>query len=115
MTLVCHEMLIIIPVYAYIMVANIRNGETPYMSWNSIHANISDIDTQTFAEWTATSLNKDLLIFTKVLNVYWIFPFFAFFGFTRETRAHYRRAYMFVVHHLGFPAAGTTTEYALFS
>ena len=113
MALVGHEILITVPINTFFMVIDLEGGSVPY-SWKSVHTDFPHIIQLTFSMWMSGTWWCAGII-QRWLYVYYAFAFFAFFGFTREARVRYRRAYLYLARRLGLPAAtAVPTVYALF-
>ena len=93
MALSATDILGTIPLGTYIIVADAKDGVTPWKGWAYTHRNYSQVNQIPSFIWrNDPSLNSGLEMFRWEL-VACAFIFFAFFGFADEARQHYRRLY----------------------
>ena len=102
MALSATEILGTIPLGTYIIVVSAKAGVRPWKGWAYTHSNYSAVAQIAGFIWRNDhNLNNGLEMFRWSL-VACAFIFFAFFGFTDETRRLYRRVYTPIVNRIGY-------------
>ena len=103
MALSATEMFGTIPLGSYIMVNATKEGVTSWKGWAYTHSNYSEVAQIASFIWRHDyNTNNGLEMFRWSL-VACAFVFFAFFGFTDETRQLYRRVYKPIANRIGYP------------
>jgi pheromone a factor receptor len=103
MALSATEILGTIPLGTYIIVVSAKAGVGPWKGWAYTHSNYSAVAQIAGFIWRNDyNLNSGLEMFRWSL-VACAFVFFAFFGFTNETRQLYRRVYTPIFSRIGVP------------
>ena len=94
------EILGTIPVASYFLYLGIVNGVRPWISWDYVHSNFSNVLFVPRSVW-AYSRFKTSYELGRWVSVICAFNFFAFFGFAKEARMNYRAVYLTVAKRIG--------------
>ncbi|KAF8468719.1 STE3-like pheromone receptor [Russula ochroleuca] len=90
-----------IPLGTYIIVITAKEGVTPWQGWTATHSNYSEVIQIAGFIWRNDPGMANGLEMFRWLLVACAFVFFAFFGFTDETRQLYRRVYKSIASRIG--------------
>ena len=102
MALSATEILGTIPLGTYILVTNAKEGVTPWKGWAHTHSNSSAVAQIAGFIWRSVPIRTNGLEMFRWSLVACAFIFFAFFGFTDETRRLYRRLYTPIANRIGY-------------
>jgi pheromone a factor receptor len=102
MALSATEILGTIPLGTYIIVASAKEGVTPWKGWAYTHGNSSAVAQIAGFIWRSVPITHKGLEMFRWSLVACAFIFFAFFGFTDETRRLYRRVYSPIANRIGY-------------
>ena len=94
--------LVIVPLAAYVVVANFRSK--PMYEWRGLadlHWGFSRVDSVAAVTWRSHPAWVSTLNFRLWEPIACALVFFAFFGLAEEARRHYRRAFFHVAKRLG--------------
>jgi len=109
MALATVDLLITIPLSAFIMYANLKFGKvSPWVSWDRTHFGFSRIPQIPAHFWRSDPVIQFALEFSRWSVVACGFAFFMFFGFADEARRNYRKAYALLASRLGTKVASTS-------
>ena len=97
------EILGTIPIGTYILVSNVKEGVGFWQSWASMHSHYSDVYQIPGSIWENDRQFHQGLEMYRWLLVVCAFIFFAFFGFAKEAREHYRLVYTSIASRIGYP------------
>ncbi|KAF8468718.1 STE3-like pheromone receptor [Russula ochroleuca] len=101
MALSATEMFGTIPLGTYIIVVSAKAGVTPWQGWAATHSNYSEVIQIASFIWRSDPGMANGLEMFRWSLVACAFVFFAFFGFTDETRQFYRRMYKPIASRIG--------------
>ncbi|KAF7372713.1 Pheromone B alpha 3 receptor [Mycena sanguinolenta] len=110
MALASIELFISLPIVTYALYLNISHSPIePWISWDNVHADFSNILQVPAIIWRADSHSEASVELTRWTGVICALVFFAFFGFAAEARKHYRFAFWAIVKPCGLtpPPNGT--------
>ena len=97
------EILGTIPLGTYILVSAAKGGVGPWQSLASMHSHYSEVDQVPGFVWKNNPQSAISLEMYRWLLVVCAFIFFAFFGFAKEAREHYRLVYTWLASRIGRP------------
>lgn len=86
------DVLITMPLAAWVTAATAKTGIYPWISWEDTHYGFSRIDHFPAYFWRANPFGAATIEFTRWAPVVSALVFFAFFGLADEARIHYRSA-----------------------
>ncbi|KAI0283496.1 GPCR fungal pheromone mating factor [Russula brevipes] len=101
MVLASVDALITVPFAIFVIVANTKLGVTPWVSWDDTHSDYSRVVKVPSFIWKNDYKMARSLEVTRWRLVLSAFIFFAFFGFAKEARQHYRLAYRSIARRIG--------------
>jgi pheromone a factor receptor len=96
MALACTEILCTTPLGTAVTSLNIRQGVSPWKSWDDTHFGYSRIDQVPRLLWRQNRGSVIGLELNRWLAHVCAFVFFMFFGFVQEARRNYRSAFLAV-------------------
>ena len=94
------EILGTVPIARYFLYLATSRGVEPWISWNNVHSNFSNVYFLPRSVWENLP-SKASGELGRWIGVICAFNFFAFFGFAEEARTNYRAAYLTVAKHIG--------------
>lgn len=95
------DVVLTIPLSAWVTAVSVRNGIYPWISWEDTHFGFSRVDQIPAYYWRRNPEAAASLEFTRWSPVLCALVFFAFFGVADEARVHYRSAISKVVSGVG--------------
>jgi pheromone a factor receptor len=96
------DIFLTIPITAYIVVLDVKEGVDPWISWDETHFNYSRVIQVPGFVWGNESITSQALEMYRWSLVLCAFVFFAFFGFADEARQHYRLLYNLLARRVGY-------------
>lgn len=90
-----------VPLSAYVLAGDIKQGVQPYVSWEWVHVGFSRVDQVPRLMWAYDPANARAMELSRWLFVMCALLFFAFFGFASEARRNYMKVVCFLAKGVG--------------
>jgi pheromone a factor receptor len=110
MCLASFEVLFNIPIALYFISLQAQVPLNPYISWDNVHFNFSDVQEIPSIIWRSNYSEEIAEELSRWSVVFCAFGFFMFFGFADEARKNYRYAFQSVAKRVGLSTTGSSSR-----